>query len=423
MPRSRPHVPDSPTAGRHFLFCTGIENSYPVITTKSGKRLRRDGMRLSHHDRRWREDFRLVRDLGLDYLRYGPPYYSTHVGPMRYDWDFADKTFAELRKLHIHPIADLCHFGVPDFVGDFQNPDWPMLFAEYAAAFARRFPWVRLYTPVNEIFVAAQFSAGLGWWNEQLRGDRPFVTALKHLAKANVLAEEAILAAQPRAVFIQSESSEYFHPGSPAAQPLADFLNEKRFLSLDLCYGQDVAGVMYEYLMDHGLSRDEYHWFLDHGRRLRHHCVMGNDYYITNEHLVNEDGSVTPSGEIFGYYVITNQYFERYRLPVMHTETNRKDDELAPAWLWKEWANVVRLKRDGVPILGFTWYSLLDQTDWDTALREDNHRVNPLGLYDLRRKIRPVGTAYKHLVAQWRDELRLQSACRDIAPLPTRRRS
>ena len=70
-----------------------MENSYPVIPTKAGKPLRRDGMRLSSHYRRWREDFRLVRDLGLDYLRYGPPYYSTHIGPMRYDWDFADKTF------------------------------------------------------------------------------------------------------------------------------------------------------------------------------------------------------------------------------------------------------------------------------------------------------------------------------------------
>jgi len=29
----------------------------------------------------------------------------------------------------------------------------------------------------------------------------------------------------------------------------------------------------------------------------------------------------------------------------------------------------------GVPILGFTWYSLTDQVDWDTALRENGGRV------------------------------------------------
>jgi hypothetical protein len=43
--------------------------------------------------------------------------------------------------------------------------------------------------------------------------------------------------------------------------------------------------------------------------------------------------------------------------------------------------------------------------DWDTALREDNGRVNPLGLCDLDRKLRPVGRAYKELIAQWRDIL------------------
>jgi hypothetical protein len=42
-------------------------------------------------------------------------------------------------------------------------------------------------------------------------------------------------------------------------------------------------------------------------------------------------------------------------------------------------------------MVGFTWYSLTDQVDWDTALREDNGRVNPCGLVDIDRKMRPVG--------------------------------
>ena len=412
-PSGRPSSRSGTTA-RHFIFCTGIENSYPVIEDAAGHTVRRDGLRMSDHYDRWREDFDLVRELGISFLRYGPPYYTAHRRPGEYDWSFADPTFGRLRELKIHPIADLCHFGVPDWVGSFQNPDWPRLFAEYAGAFARRFPWVRFYTPVNEIFVAARFSAALGWWNERLTSDRAFVTALKHMARATLMAEEAILRVQPDALFVQSESSEFFHAASPGAQGTADFLNQKRFLALDLCYGHDVPGTMYEYLADHGLTRDEYHWFLDHGQVVRPHCIMGNDYYVTNEHRVHASDDVRPSGEIFGYYVITHQYFQRYHLPVMHTETNRKDDEQAPTWLAKEWANVVRLKRDGVPILGFTWYSLLDQTDWDTALREENHRIDPLGLFDLSRNIRKVGRAYQELIRLWRDELPLQSMSRDM---------
>jgi hypothetical protein len=48
-----------------------------------------------------------------------------------------------------------------------------------------------------------------------------------------------------------------------------------------------------------------------------------------------------------------------------------------------------------------TWYSLTDQIDWDVALREENNRVNPLGLADLDRKMRKVGLAYQHLISQW----------------------
>ncbi len=90
-----------------------------------------------------------------------------------------------------------------------------MHFAEYAKAFAKRFPSLQFYTPVNEIFIAATFSAQYGWWNERLSSDTAFVTALKNLCKANALAMQAILEVQPRAVFIQSESSEYFHAEHP----------------------------------------------------------------------------------------------------------------------------------------------------------------------------------------------------------------
>src|SRR6185295_11677129 len=107
---------------------------------------------------------------------------------------------------------------------------------EFAKAFASRCPDLHLYTPINEIFITAMFSAQYGWWNERLRSDKAFVTALKHLCKANVNAMNSILQVQPDASFIQSESSEYFHAMDPAAVPLARFLNQKRFLSLDLTY-------------------------------------------------------------------------------------------------------------------------------------------------------------------------------------------
>lgn len=392
-----------------FLFATGIENSVPTI--QNGKK-RMDEFEKCGHYKHWKKDFELVEELGITFLRYGPPIHLTFLGPDKYDWSFADVTFGDIKKRNIIPIVDLCHFGVPDWVGNFQNPDFPELFASYASEFAQRFPWIQLYTPINEMYICALFSAYYGWWNEQLTTDLSFVTALKHIVKANVLAMREILKVRPDAIFIQSESSEYFHAENPRAVKPAELMNARRFISLDLNYGRRVESEIYEYLMDNGMTRDEYHFFTSNN--LKRHCIMGNDYYVTNEHRVSEDGSTCASGEIFGYYAITCQYYDRYRLPIMHTETNMVEGpngDAAVNWLWKQWANVMRVRNDGMPIVGFTGYSLTDQVDWDSALREDNGNVNALGLYDLDRNIRPVGEAYKRLIADWKDVLPMQSVC------------
>jgi beta-glucosidase/6-phospho-beta-glucosidase/beta-galactosidase len=383
-----------------FMFSTGIENSYPTIQLPNGKTKRVDEMEKGGHYKYWETDFLLCKEMGLEFLRYGPPYYTVHAGPGKYDWDFTDITFNRLKELNITPIIDLCHFGVPDWLGNFQNEDFPEHFAEYAGAFARRFPEFLLYTPINEIFIAAMFSAQYGWWNERLKSDESFVRALKNLCKANVMAMHAILKVQPAAIFIQSESSEYFHPVSPDAATIARYLNQKRFLSLDLTYGYPLSVSMYEYLLSNGMTKKEFNWFRENQVKAR--CIMGNDYYVTNEHLVHPDGMTQASGEIFGYYVITKQYYNRYKLPIMHTETNIRMPACSE-WLFKQWANVHRLKHDGVPVIGFTWYSLCHQVDWDSALRNDDGVVNELGLYDLDRQIMPVGKVYKELISQWKD--------------------
>jgi beta-glucosidase/6-phospho-beta-glucosidase/beta-galactosidase len=390
----RPATAD-PTDTLRFMFAVGIECSCPRIA--DGARV--DQLRDTGHYELWKTDLKLVRELGLRYLRYGPPIYKVCPEKGRYDWSFLDPIMHEMRRLGIVPIIDLCHFGLPDWLGDFQNPDWPNWFAEYAHAFAERYPWVRYYTPVNEIYVTALFSASFGWWNERLMSDTGFITNIKHCCRASILAMRAILDIRPDAIFIYSESTEYVHPGSPDTVQQAHFMNERRFLSLDLLFCHDVSATMYRYLLASGMTADEYMWFRDH-RDLRSHCIMGTDYYVTNEHVIRSNGTSIGAGDVYGYYVITRQYFDRYRLPVMHTETNRVSKH-AVEWLWKEWMNLLRLREDGVPIVGFTWFGLVDMKDWDTALTQMRGSVNPVGLYTLQRKPRKVAREYRRLVEEY----------------------
>ena len=382
-----------------FMFSTGIENSAPTIGYGA---VRRDQLEECGHYQNWRTDFELVHQLGIRALRYGVPLHRTWLGPGRYDWEFADLAFHELRRLDIAPITDLCHFGVPDWIGNFQNPDFPALFAQYASDFAHRYPWIRMYTPINEMYVCARFSALFGLWNEQLSSHRAYVTALKHIVKANVLAMHAILGWRRDARFIQSESSEYFHATAPEAEPIAARRNLRRFLSLDLNYGRPLEPELRNYVQENGMSDEDCRFFEAHA--VRGHCILGTDYYRSNEHHVDADGSMRPAEELLGYAVIAREYVERYNLPLMHTETNLDQgptgDE-ASHWLMRQWSLLRGLMRAQVEVIGFTWYSLTDQIDWDVELRERRDRINPRGLFDLERRIRPVGLAYRDLIATW----------------------
>ena len=377
-----------------FLFATGIENSYPTLP--GGVRV--DQMEKCGHYARWEEDFQLVKELGLHALRYGPAYYRTHVAPDRFDWESADAPMARLRALGVEVVADLCHFGVPGWLGGFQDPAFPVLFAGYARAFARRYPWVRYYTPVNEIFVCASFSALRGWWNECEASDAAFVRALRNLCMAHELAVEAILAERPDATIVQGESMEHFHAAGRGAQAEADRLNGLKFLSLDLTLGRELAPGMAGYLNRHGVTSNDLSFFRE--RRAVGQRWIGLDYYPTCEHRVTSTGRETTSRAPKGFRTLAAEYHQRYRLPLFHCETNRVP-RYAEAWLAEQWADVVALLDAGVPVHGFTWYSLTDQIDWQYALRVELNHVHPVGLYDLDRRLRPVGAAYRDIVARW----------------------
>ena len=101
-----------------FMFATGIECSYPTI---DGGRWRLDQLAETKHYENWRLDLELVRELGLRYLRYGPPLHLIFEAPGKYDWTFTDKVCEAMRQLGIVPIMDLCHFGVPDWLENFQK--------------------------------------------------------------------------------------------------------------------------------------------------------------------------------------------------------------------------------------------------------------------------------------------------------------
>jgi beta-glucosidase/6-phospho-beta-glucosidase/beta-galactosidase len=393
-----------------FMFATGIECSYPTI---DHGRWRRDELESTLHYSHWQEDFDLCRQIGVTHLRYGPPLHLTFVGPGQYDWSWADDQMAELKEYGPEPIVDLCHFGVPDWLESLQNKELAPFLAEYADAFAERYPWVRLYTPVNEMYVCSRMSALNGAWNEQECDDGAFVRAAFNLAGSSICMTDAILKRRADAIFINSESSDFTQPccPDPDIENRAHLENERRFLPLDLIYAHEMSDTMKAYVKENGMDEDDLARFAH--REVPRRSVLGIDYYEWNERLIDNHGHIRSLGELFGWYVIAKQYYERYKLPLMHTETNRMDGSDAPRWLWRQWHNVQLMRKSGVPLVGFTWYSLTDQIDWSIGLTKALGLVFPVGLFDLNRDVRTVGLAYKQLIDMYSDVPEFRE-CRDL---------
>lgn len=374
---------------RGFVVATGIECSAPRV---DGRRV--DELVKTGHVERFADDFALAAGLGVRYLRYGIPFHAVNPGPDSFEWGWVDGALEQLRAVGLVPIADLMHFGVPDDIGNYQNPALPDRFAAFVRAFLERYPWVRHFTPVNEPYITAAFSARRGYWNEQRTDEASFARALVNISRCIVRGADEIRRARPDAVLIQAETCQFTHPGSPEARELAALENELRFVTFDLAFGRDLPDAVRRHLIDHGIGNDELGWF--DGRGSPANWIVGNDYYETSEIEIAADGHELASGVRLGYDVLARQYLDRLGAPIMHTETNMSGPG-AGEWLESQWAIVDGLRRDGLPIRGFTWYGLVNHVDWDSTLRIDAGRENDCGLVDLERRPNAVYDRFAEL--------------------------
>jgi hypothetical protein len=167
--------------------------------------------------------------------------------------------------------------------------------------------------------------------------------------------------------------------------------------------GHELAPGMARFLNEHGVTSNDLSFFRE--RRAVGQRWLGVDYYPTCEHRVSASGRCTSTRTLsMGFRRLATQYHQRYRVPIFHCETNRVS-HLAVDWLNHQWSDILAMRATGIPVMGFTWYSLTDQIDWQHALRVERNDVHAVGMYDLRRRIRPVGVRYREIVAEWREIL------------------
>ena len=374
-----------------FIWATGIEDTF-VPQTKPGYRAL-DEYELMGHYQHWREDLALARELGVQALRWGIPWYRVEPEPGKFDWQWTDEVLPYLcQELGITPIVDLMHYGCPFWLErEFANQAYPEAVAAYAAAFARRYrDLVRWYTPLNEPLINALQCGKRGVWPPYLRSERGYVLLILQLARGIQRTIAAIKEIDPQAIMVHVEATGLSRAEVPELESFVLDYEEEHYLSLDLLTGQvDADHPRFAWLLRHGASR---HDLTDIARHPARWDVLGLNFYPqwgTRQFYLNQQGKLCyrlVEKEGSGFTALIAAYHARYGGPIMITETSAFRSQQARAnWLDTSLAAVKNLRHQGVPVLGYTWFPLFTMIDWRYRLGKrplEAYRIE-LGLYRL----------------------------------------
>lgn len=377
-----------------FLWAAGIENTF-VPQTRPGHRPL-DEYELMGHYEYWEQDLRLVRDLGLKALRWGVPWYRVEPSPGRYDWSWTDDVIACLvEEYRILPVIDLMHYGCPLWLNrEFAHRDYPRYVADYASEFALRYRHlVSWYTPLNEPIINAMMCGLRGLWPPYLKGDRGYLRIMLQLAKGIVRTVKNIKEISPESVMVFVEATGLNRSVSDDLNSLAREEEMRGFLCFDLISGRlDRNHELFSWLVRNGAvpssltELEESRCELD---------VLGLNFYpqwSTRQLYIDKRGRLAfreteQEGE--GFEELIAKYYSRYHAPIMITETSAVgSDEVRSRWLQQSLAVVKKLRSEGVPILGYTWFPLFTMVDWRYRFASDpieNYYLE-LGLYRLNRE-------------------------------------
>lgn len=377
----------------------GIECSLNRVGDRRFDQLARSG----HYERG--DDLERVARLGIRTLRY--PLLWEHAarnGP-EYDWRFADARLPMLRALGITPIAGLVHHGCGPDHAAFPRPEFAPGLADYAAAVARRFPWIEWYTPINEPLTTARFSGLYGVWHPHGRDARVFARILIEECRATVLAMRAIRRVNPHAKLLQTDDLGTIY-STPRLAGQARFENERRWLAWDLLCGKVERGhALFGDLLAWGIAVRELEWFRENP------CppdMIGIDHYATSDRFLDEDLDRYPvrthggNGRMDYADVEAVRVLERpgtslreivvaaaqrYRIPVALTEIHigcTVDEQIR--WLHEAWVIAEQLAASGIDIRAVTAWALFGSYDWETLLTSGGERYEP-GAFEVVRGV------------------------------------
>ena len=343
----------------------------------------------TRHIERWESDLELLRSAGLTELRYSVPWHRIEREPGIFDFTWID---GPMKYMHAHgmdPILDpLHHVSFPCWMDQgFANPEFPVLYERFILRLARRYPWANRYTVFNEPLPTTIFCSLNGLWYPHYASEDSFVRMAVNNARAICRASQALRRVNPHVKFVHVETAETHRALDKRSEEWTDFANCRRFMMHDLILGAVTpAHELYPYLTAHGFTTEQMQWFIDNRASID---VLGLDYYVHSEMEWYWDNELQranirgPVSQPDGFARIGKVYADRFRLPVLLSETNLRGSYLDRLTWLKFMEEQCEVLASQVDFRGFCWYPSIDSTDWCHLCTKATCTVDPQGIWGL----------------------------------------
>ncbi len=336
---------------------------------------------------RYEEDFRMLASMGHNGYRFSLEWARIEPEEGIFDAEAIEhyrKILLSLRAKKIEPILTLNHFTLPLWLfkkGGWENPDSVSLFARFVHKVASEYTdlvtyWLTLNEPAVYLFQSylvgrwpspegtASLSKGLGAFKNMILAHRTAYFTLHQVCK-----EPRVGVAHHMKRFLPFDESSFEDKMIVQAQEyllndlFLEALYQERFLF-------PVGGG--EPFSEKGDTLDFIGLNYYTGQKSKFDLqdiptVFSKPYPIQkNPEYSDLDWEIYPEG--LSYFL--NHLSRRYKKPIMITENGIADklDEKRPAFILRHLGETFRALQDGVEVLGYLHWSLMDNFEWAEGL-------------------------------------------------------
>lgn len=304
------------------------------------------------HFNRYKEDVKLIKQLNLNSFRFGIEWSRIQPEEGKWDADAVDyyKNYIKhLKAQGIEPMFNIWHWTVPVWFaekGGFTKKANLQYWDEFVKKIAKEFaPLLRNIITLNEPNVYVSHSYVMGWWPPNERSYLKGVAAYWNLVQAHKRAYKILKAKKPSL-------------NIGIAQQLANIQAKRPHNILD-----QIATKWMRYFWNW--------WF--YNRIINQQDFIGFNYYFTDYYQgFRRSNPELPTNDLGWYmepegvYQLLLRVWARYRMPIIITENGVADskDQYRQWWIAETILSMEKALSEGVQIVGYYHWSLLDNFEW-----------------------------------------------------------